>query len=63
MVLAAAGGTSCILLYLMPVLALDCLNEIVTHNLTYPLHTCTAIYSDSSTQPDRGTFFDLSFII
>ena len=25
-------------------------------NLTNPLHTCTAIYSDSSTQPDRGTF-------
>ena len=63
MVLAAAGGISCILLSLMPVVVLDCLNEIFTHNLTNPLHTCTAIYSNSSTQPDRGTFWDLSFII
>ena len=56
MVLAAAGGTSYVLLFLTPVVALDCLSEIFTHTLTNPLHTCTAIYSDSSTQPDRGTF-------
>ena len=56
MVLAAAGGTSCILLFLMPVVALDCLNEIFTHNLTNPLHTCTAIYSGSAIQPDRELF-------
>ena len=63
MVLAAAGGTSCILLFLMPVVVLDCLNEIFRHSLTSPLHTCTAIYSDSAIQPDKGTFCDLSFII
>ena len=56
MVLAAAGGTSCILLFLTPVVVVDCLNEIFKHNLTNPLHTCTAIYSDCAIQPDAELF-------
>ena len=44
------------MLFRMPVVVLDGLNDIFTHNLSNPLHTCTAIYSDSAIQPDRGKF-------